>query len=493
MPNPMASPLISSADSTGSERASGPPPAVEAESSRVGLGLLLVALVLGLLRFARLGEWSLWFDEVLTWGDSHDFPDGLVNRAGYWLVRQSVEWAGGEPTEFSLRLLPAVAGYLAIPLAFWAFRPLAGSTRSGMAALLLAVSAWELQWSQTARFYTFVQLTSLAGAGLTIRGLLAGRWPVVTAGVLVAASGVFFHLQGALVAAALLGAAAVSPPLHGGEQRVFGRAAAITVLLPALVGVPWVYGAWSRYQETKAVADPLGSMVHFALSTGWYVTPALGAAALAAVLLLLREGDARGRLVLVVVLLGAGALVGLSAAATVSAQYLFSFFPFIALLAAWPLGSLEVGGRPVLGGAIVVALALPQLAGSALYLTSERGQRPRWRDAAEFVAANRQEGEAVLSDPAAVVEFYLGDRDPRRVRKSEDVVLFDAYNPWFVRREVKSGKSVWLVLRNDNLMTYEPALRARFKAYVQEHFRLLKQFPVHVTGRDLSVDVWYHK
>jgi len=493
MPHPMASPLTSSADSTGSEPASGPPPAVEAEPRRVGLGLLFAALVLGLLRFARLGEWSLWFDEVLTWGDSHDFPDGLVNRAGYWLVRQTVEWTGGEPTEFSLRLLPAVAGYLAIPLVYWAVRPLAGSTRSGMAALLLAVSAWELQWSQTARFYTFVQLTSVAGAGVTIRGLLAGRWPAVVAGVLVAAGGIFFHLQGALVAVALLVAAASSPPLHGAGARIFGRAAALTVLLPALVGAPWIFGAWSRYQETKAVADPVSSMAHFVLSTGWYVTPALGAAALAAVLLMLRAGDLRGRLVLVVVLVGAGSLMCLSAAATVSAQYLFSFFPFIALLAAWPLGDRKVGERPVLGVALVMALVLPQLAGSALYLTSERGQRPRWRDAAEFVAANRQEGEAVLSDPAAVVEFYLGDRDPRRVRRSEDVVLFDGYNPWFVRQEVKSGKSVWLVLRNDNLMTYEPELRARFRRYVMENFRLLKQFPVHVTGRDLSVDVWYHE
>ena len=76
------------------------------EALEVGLGLLLAALVLGLLRFARLGEWSLWFDEVLTWGDSHDFPGGLVNRAGYWLVRQTVEWTGGEPTEFTLRLGP---------------------------------------------------------------------------------------------------------------------------------------------------------------------------------------------------------------------------------------------------------------------------------------------------------------------------------------------------------------------------------------------------
>lgn len=485
MPPQMAAPLTSSE----TQRASGSLPPAGQEPSTGGAALLLGALVLGLLRFVRLGEWSLWFDEVLTWGDSHDFPDGLFNRAGYWLVRQTVEWTGGEPTEFSLRLLPAIAGYLAIPLAYWAFRPLAGPTRSGVAALLIAVSAWELQWSQTARFYTFVQLSSLLGAGVTIRGLLASRWPQVTAGILLAAAGVFFHLQAALLAGALAVAAAASPP----GQRVIGRSAAIALLLPALLGSPWILGAWTRYQATKAVSDPIGSAAHFVLTTGWYVTPALGAAVLAAALLILRGADARGRFVLVVVLIGGGALACLSAAATVSAQYLFSFLPFVALLAAWPLGAQGIQRDGVLRAAVVVALVLPQLAGSALYLTSERGQRPRWRDAAEFVAANRQEGDAVLSDPAAVVEFYLGDRHPRRVRRSEDVVLFDSYNPWFVRQEVKSGKSVWLVLRNDNLMTYEPELRAKFRRYVAENFRLVKQFPVQVTGRDLSVDVWHHE
>ena len=465
----------------------------ESESPRFGLGLLGVGMVLGLLRFFRLGEWSLWFDEVLTWGDSHFGPDGLLNRAGYWLIRQSVEWSGGEPTELSLRLLPALAGYLAIPLGFWAFRPLAGSTRAGVAAVLIAVSAWELQWSQTARFYTFVQLTSLIGAGVTIRGLLSGRSTGVVSGVLLAASGVVFHLQAGLVAAALLGAALLAPPSRGAGVRRAGQRAALALLLPALVGVPLLYGSWSTYQGAKAAADPIGSIAHFLLSVGWYVTPALGAVVVAVVLLSARSGDLRFRFALVVPVLGTCALLGLAMVATVSAQYFFSFFPFVALLAAWPFGSAELTRTPLARVALAVAVVVPQVAGAGLYMTSERGQRPRWREAAEYVAARREPGDAVASDPAAVVEFYLGDRDPRRVREPGVVVHFDQFNPWFVRREVKEGKSVWLVLRNDNLMTYDPALRARFLEYIAENFQLERRFPVLVAGRDLSIDVWHHR
>ena len=465
----------------------------ESESPRIGLALLGVGMVLGLLRFFRLGEWSLWFDEVLTWGDSHLAPDGLLNRAGYWLIRQSVEWTGSEPTEFSLRLLPALAGYLAVPLSFWAFRPLAGSTRAGMAAILIAASAWELQWSQTARFYTFVQLTSLIGAGVTIRGLLSSRSVLVVAGVLLAASGVMFHLQAGLVALALLVAALLAPPSQGPGARAAGRRAALALLLPVLVGAPVLYRSWATYQGMKAVSDPVGSAAHFLLSVGWYVTPALGAAAVAAVILAVRSGDRRCRFVMIVAALGTGALLGLSMVATVSAQYFFSFFPFVALVAAWPLGSPGLSRTPWARNALAVGLILPQVAGAGLYLTSERGQRPRWREAAEYVAAHREPGDSVASDPAAVVEFYLGDRDPRWVRRTRDVVSFDQFNPWFVRSEVKKGGAVWLVLRNDNLMRYDAELRTRFLSYVADNFQLVQRFPVLVAGRDLSIDVWHHR
>src|SRR5206468_3522496 len=38
-------------------------------SDRAARWILLAALAIGLLRFFRLGEWSLWFDEVITWSD----------------------------------------------------------------------------------------------------------------------------------------------------------------------------------------------------------------------------------------------------------------------------------------------------------------------------------------------------------------------------------------------------------------------------------------
>ena len=60
-----------------------------------------------------------------------------------------------------------------------------------------------------------------------------------------------------------------------------------------------------------------------------------------------------------------------------------------------------------------------------------------------------------------------------------------------IRRLVREGKSTWLVIRNDTLMTYEPQLRAEVRGYIAKNFQLVRHFPVLVPGRDLSIDVWY--
>ena len=87
-------------------------------SDSLALGLLLVALGLGLLRFWRLSEWSLWYDEAATW---FDFQASLAspeihNALGYRAIGWAVGLCGGDPTEFNLRILPALAGWLVIPL-----------------------------------------------------------------------------------------------------------------------------------------------------------------------------------------------------------------------------------------------------------------------------------------------------------------------------------------------------------------------------------------
>ena len=50
--------------------------------------VLLLALLVGLVRFVRLSQWSLWIDESLTWTDWHTGLDGgeIKNPFGYALI-----------------------------------------------------------------------------------------------------------------------------------------------------------------------------------------------------------------------------------------------------------------------------------------------------------------------------------------------------------------------------------------------------------------------
>src|SRR6188768_1048461 len=101
---------------------------------RYWVWFLGTALALGLLRFFRLGDWSLWIDEAYTLNDSRDVLAGLArpgNPLGYWAAGWTMRLLGDQG-EFALRLSSALAGWLAIPLTFWAFLPFAGRRRAAL-------------------------------------------------------------------------------------------------------------------------------------------------------------------------------------------------------------------------------------------------------------------------------------------------------------------------------------------------------------------------
>lgn len=135
--------------------------------------MLLSACLIGLLCFVRLGQWSLWIDEVFTYSDSLN-NNPTDNPVGYvvfgWFYRLLGDY-GGTPTEWSLRILQAILGWLGIPLTYWAFSKPAGARVAAGAALLLAASTWHLYWAQNARFYTLVQDLVLLGSGFGLRAL----------------------------------------------------------------------------------------------------------------------------------------------------------------------------------------------------------------------------------------------------------------------------------------------------------------------------------
>ncbi|MEL6716360.1 MAG: hypothetical protein AAFP86_21455, partial [Planctomycetota bacterium] len=205
-------------------------------------------------------------------------------------------------------------------------------------------------------------------------------------------------------------------------------------------------------------------------ATGAYVTPNLGAAAVGALTLSLRSGRAALTGALGVVGLSVVALLLLASQATVAAQYAFGLFPWVALVAAWPVGDHGREGR--FTAAWTVLLALPLLAGQALYFTAESAQRPRWREAARLVHEQRAPEDLVAAIPAGVVEFYLtGGRDTlaRSHTAVADVSFVD--DPFRAVRLARHGRTVWFVVRRDNLVRFRPDDRAELMRFFDEECR----------------------
>jgi hypothetical protein len=116
----------------------------------------LVALAF-VLRFGRLGEWSLDTDEVFLLRDSVDFrftnPRPLLYFLNHYLIAPLLPL-----DEFGLRLLPALFGALAIPVFYLVARRLAGTQAALFGALLLTLSPVHLIYSQFGRYWSLVFL-----------------------------------------------------------------------------------------------------------------------------------------------------------------------------------------------------------------------------------------------------------------------------------------------------------------------------------------------
>ncbi len=474
-----------------------PPTRPATGEGREALGILGLALVVACSRLFHLGRWSFWYDEVVTVTDAyHGVERGeLHNPLGYLLLRLAVEGLG-RGDELAWRLLPAVAGFLSVPVAYWALRPLADRRRAACAALVLAASSWGLYWSQNARFYALAELASLAGAGVLVRGVLRSRPLVALGGLALLALAASLHLSAALVLGALCAAHALllfvsRRSLEAATRRLIVRSLLVAAVL-ALVGSPWVLSAWRTYLVSKPVppgiAAKLGSLAHFYASFGFFVTPLLGTAFLAGAVVAWREGTASARLPVLVVIVGVLSASLASLFGRVTAQYAFCFLPWIALVACAPLG---IFAQALARRAWIALLVLPALADQALYFGARHGDRPRWREAIEYVWQQRSGGDLVATMAAPIAEYYL-DPARRDLRRPEIAAWMDKWRPAIAQEWIGKGRRAWILVQAENLEDWSAPDRERFETFLREECRLARRFPVPAVGRDQSIDVYFH-
>lgn len=475
----------------------------------IATALLVAACLLGTVVFVRLGEWSLWIDEAFALSDSL-FRSPKNNPLGYWIFESYFEMMGARdgirPDEFTMRLLPALLGWLGVPLTFWAFYPAAGKRVAAGAALILAASAWHLYWSQNARFYTLVQDLVLVASGLCLRGLWQNSAAKLAAGLLAFGVASLAHPTAAIVGAALFLAPLMLPlfkvPVPGmdGPPRkalyVFGVLGVIGLVLWA----PQVWATWNG-DAAKGVGNP----AHLVLTFGFFVTPVLGAAALFAAYQAVVTRSTVGTFALATIVASVLAALLASLFARVSAQYLFGLLPWIALLAAMPLGYLgsrgpkgspakELADPPApqasaLALGMLAVVALSGLTQEVLYLTVRQGERPKWREAYRYVWNHRAPSDQVFGMAGPVAEYYL---EPRKleVRDVRGVTYLNKFNAGEPGKWARFDRKSWFVLNREELYDWPADSRAKFTELLSQDCRLVKSWPLFVESRDLSVEVY---
>ena len=462
------------------------------ESPYARLGLPAVLALAALVRFAGLGARSLWTDEGSTWTAATLPWPALVRRClerdaspplYYLLTSWTLRLADREA---GLRLVSALASLALVWLTYRLARLALDRPAAAFAALLAALSPFQVQYAQEARTYALVAAFSVWSTWLFARALGARErsWrPYVAATAL----GLWTQSL-AVLGLASQGVLAVATAK--GRRRL-GRWLTATAVALALYA-PWAW--WSRgmaghlsrshwyvpdadaagvlkvlravfVSSLPIVTAPPGSHLPgldalLPRAFAWALLGLLPALPLLATLPLLAGRGPRATLAKVA---WAGWLVPVLAVLVVSvrsplflARYFVFLGPFVATLLTLGLAELPVVPRRVLGG-LLLAFTLLGLARYELDYTKEP-----WRAVAADLRARARPGRTAVLVPFDLdpLAFYLRDgrSGVRAFEVSHPAEPFaSAYTPRELaelsaaaRADAAPYDEVWVVVRSPN-------------------------------------------
>jgi 4-amino-4-deoxy-L-arabinose transferase-like glycosyltransferase len=436
--------------------------------------LFAILLLAALLRFYGLGTESLWLDEGVTIRLT-SLPYLCVAENGtqgplFLLVTKVMRDLFGL-SEFVLRFLPAVFGVACVLAAYQLARRLFDETTGLVAALLMSVNPFLIQYSQDARPYTLFLFGALGSLYFVLQLAARGGWRDVAGYALATGVAFYSHPFGVFLFPAHAAAFLLWLPGHRRDARArpvrragFAVAAAGLICLPQLARYGWLFvhkacggkvARWIPYTDLHDLA---------ATAARYFAWPRLSLFVVAIVLLaLLWRPPRREQWISLGILAVVGIFctvlpwaISLGLAPIYQARYGIPGVAALVLAAAWALTVFPRSLRIVLLAATLALTVVP------LHSYYTKLDKDPWRQTAGRLRSLVLPRDTVIEYPDWTDEplnFYLRDDSSIHTLK-----LFEDAD---VRPLICDAGQIWLVrsYRPDNFES-EPLL---FAALAETH------------------------
>lgn len=464
---------------------------------RLGLIVLLAAV----LRLINISRESLWFDEAISYLTAqlpiNQILDNTIQSSHpplYYLLLHF--WQQLAPqTDTGLRLLGVIWNALLVVFIYLLTEQLFGKRSMALwAALLVAISPFHILYSHELRMYTQLMLFVTIGtyAYWQARQTMYWPWWLAFGGIFIAS--VYTHLFAFLPLAGI----GLHALLYHQDRRLLWRTS-LVIFIICLCFLPWVSIMLAESQkdlgslrplrpETLNPIKPITTATFLIFGEpnqpisilGFNAQPIyiglilfLMLAIMALFLLetrrIRREGTSSGLLLILLIIgcvLGIPIIVYMIRPFFLPDRTMAAASPFLIILLAWAT-TRRRSPLPY----FIYGTAIIMLLGTLTYHTGHL-LKPPYRDAVQFIAENRQEGDAILhtSDGSYLPALryaqlpqhalLANDPDPRK-----PVSVYESIGGqvWTRDQALGSGERLWLVVAIEHSVAWQQEQAAFFK------------------------------
>jgi mannosyltransferase len=455
--------------------------------------LAVIVLLATMLRFYKLGEWSMWIDEIYTINRAQihfNDPVRLLQSlpSTLWLplsvIFTNIALNIFGVTEWSARLAPALFAIVSIPLLYFPVRRMLGVGTALVFSLLLALASWHLFWSQNARFYSSLMLLYALAAFLFYLAFEHDRpWYFIPFYILF-----YFALSERLIAGFLLPGLFIylgcSWIFRFDHPRGLTARNLIFFLIPIFLMIAFEV---VRYLFTgsstvtffisdfgnKQVEDPFRLLISIIYNIGF---PVFALGLFAGVYLLLKK-DRLGLFLLMSALLPILLLMVMNQFMFTKDRYAFmtlTFWLLLSAIAIWELVKQMNGIGKFLALGLLVVLIADASGKNVQYYLVNHGNRRDWRAAFQIIQDKGQPDDIVVAWWPEFGPLYL----EREILPTEQVT------PELV---LEAGKRSWFIIDSETVWG-----NVRLRDFLEENAQLIDILYLRLPEDDFNIKIYLY-